>query len=181
MKIIGNSSNLIFLLILLFPFLIYSQHKSSKDSLRSKYIIAAKEIMTNTGNCALITLDKEGRPRVRVMDPFAPEEDLTVWFGTNPKSRKVDQIKNDPRVTLYYFDRDAVGYVMIHGTAHLINDIKEKEHRWKDNWDAFYPNKNEDYILIKVSPNWMEIVSYKHGIMGDSITWTPPSILFNSH
>lgn len=161
---------------LIIPFQIFSQDITSKDSIRTKYINTAKEIMNNSGNCALITLDKEGRPRVRVMDPFSPEEDLTVWLGTNPKSRKVDQIRNDPRVSLYYYDQDAVGYVMIEGIAQLVDDIKEKETRWKANWDAFYPNRNEDYLLIKIIPNWMEVISYKHGIMGDSITWKPPII-----
>ena len=55
------------------------------------------EIMSAAGTCTLITLDQEGRPRARVMDAFLPEDDFTVWFGTNPKSRKVAQIKNDPR------------------------------------------------------------------------------------
>ena len=52
--------------------------------------------MISAKTCALITLDSEGRPRVRVMDPFIPENDFTVWFGTNPKTRKVEQIKNNP-------------------------------------------------------------------------------------
>jgi len=47
----------------------------------------------------LITLDKDGAPRARTMDPFPVEDDFTVWFGTNSNSRKVVQIKNDPRVT----------------------------------------------------------------------------------
>ncbi|MBE0652182.1 MAG: pyridoxamine 5'-phosphate oxidase family protein, partial [Bacteroidales bacterium] len=115
-----------------------------------------------------------------VMDPFLPESDFTVWFGTNPKSRKVDQIKNDPGVTLYYLDSDASGYVMIHGTAQIVNDQQEKENRWKAEWEAFYPNKTEDYLLIKVSPEWMEVISYAYGIVGDPETWEPPIVVFDS-
>ncbi|MDH5415425.1 MAG: pyridoxamine 5'-phosphate oxidase family protein [Flavobacteriaceae bacterium] len=128
--------------------------------------------------CALITLDEEGRPRVRAMDPFKPEVDLTVWFGTNPNSRKVSQIKNDPRVTLYYLDNDASGYVMIHGMAQLVDDPKEKERRWKTEWKSFYPKKPEGYLLIKVIPEWMEIISTSRGIVGDKVTWKPPMVLF---
>ncbi len=117
---------------------------------------------------------------VRVMDPFPPESDFIVWFGTNPKSRKVSQIKKNPNVTLYYLEKDASGYVVIHGIAQLVNDQKEKEKRWKNEWDAFYPNKSESYLLIKVSPISMEVISYKHGIVGDSLTWQPPFVVFDS-
>ncbi|MCP4460011.1 MAG: pyridoxamine 5'-phosphate oxidase family protein [Cytophagales bacterium] len=169
------------ILILLFvPFKVVGQNELANDSSRIGLISAAREIMTKAGTCALITLDEEGRPRVRVMDPFLPESDLTVWFGTNPKSRKVNQIKNDPRVTLYYLDNSESGYVMIHGVAQLVDDPLEKKVRWKEEWTAFYPNKSENYLLIKVSPSWMELVSYRHGILGDTVTWQPPKVIFDN-
>ncbi len=146
---------------------------------REELILAAKELMESAGYCALITLDDEGRARVRVMDPFAPDDDLTVWFGTNSESRKVAQIKADPRVTLYYFDSDASGYVMIHGIATMVDDDVEIEKHWKESWEDFYPNKSR-YTLIKVIPDWMEIVSISRGIIGDSITWKPPVVQLNN-
>ncbi len=180
MKILKKSNYLLLMILLLVPFIGISQTIQLKDSSNIKLINAAREIMVTAGTCALITLDEEGRPRVRVMSPFIPENDLTVWFGTNSKSRKVDQIKKDPRVTLYYLDSDASGYVMIHGIAQIVDDQMEKEKRWKDEWEAFYPNRPEGYLLIKVSPIWMEVISYTCGIVGDPITWQPPKVLFNS-
>jgi general stress protein 26 len=170
-----KSQNFIFILFMI-PICLFGQKVEEKDSVRSKYIEYAKEIMKNSGFCTLITLDHEGFPRARTMDPFTPEEDLTVWLGTNPKSRKVIEIKKDPRVTLYYFDGSAAAYVTIQGTAELVNDKESKEKYWKDHWTAFYPDSDEHYLLIKVSPNQLELVSYKHGIEGDSIYWTPPVI-----
>jgi len=174
-----KSIYLIFTILLFIPFKSFSQNIDLNDISNIKIKNAAREIMTAAGTCALITLDEEGRPRVRVMDPFLPESDFTVWFGTNPKSRKVNQIKKNPKVTLYYLDSDASGYVMIHGKAQLVDDQKVKEKRWKDEWEAFYPNKPEGYLLIKVSPEWMEVISYTHGILGDPTTWQPPVILFD--
>lgn len=171
------------ILIILSVFLLmsfngFSQSATSIDSTSNALLIAARDIMTASGTCALITQDQEGRSRVRVMDPFLPDENFVVWFGTNPKSRKVDQIKNDPRVTLYYFDKDASGYVMIHGLAKLIDDPNEKEMHWKDEWKAFYPDKLKGYMLIKVSPQKMEVISDAHGILGDPDTWEPPTVVF---
>ncbi len=177
-----NKSNSFILLILTFIFLIplhgISQKFDTNDSLQQNVKVAALEIMSAVKTCALITLDEENRPRVRAMDPFLPESDFTVWFGTNPNSRKVAQIKKNPKVTLYYLENESNGYVMIHGTAELVNVQEEKDKRWKPEWEAFYPNKKEDYLLIKVTPDWMEVVSYAHNLVGDTITWEPPIVVF---
>jgi len=171
-----------FLLIILFliPLAGFSQQKKQADSLETRVLFAAKEIMTSAETCALITLDQDGRPRVRAMDPFDPEDDFTVWFGTNANSRKVGQIKNDPRVTLYYLENGAAGYVMIHGTAQLVDDKEEKEKRWKTEWEAFYPNDRKGYLLIKIIPEWIEVLSYTHGLNGDPVSWEPPKVFFES-
>ena len=180
LKQFKKSIYLLFLILLLIPPTVLGQEREQIDSLNNKLTDAAREIMTSAETCALITLDKEGRPRVRVMDPFIPEYDFTVWLGTNSNSRKVDQIKNDPRVTLYYLENDASGYVMIHGTAYLVNDQEEKEKRWKTEWEAFYPNNREGYLLIQIIPEWMEVISYTYGIIGDPISWEPPKVIFDS-
>src|SRR5210317_1635733 len=157
--------------LVLVPLEIHSQKIKENDPSKEKLITAAKNIMTEAGTCVLITLDAESNPMARIMDPFLPENDLTVWFGTNSKSRKVNQIKNNSTVTLYYQDSNASGYVVIHGNAQIVDDQKEKEKRWKDTWETFYPNNKEGYILIKVSPKWLEILSHPRGIMGNPKTW----------
>jgi general stress protein 26 len=162
----------------LFPQWVSCQSQQQNDSSQTHLLTTAKEIMVAAGNCALITLDQEGHPRVRIMDPFLPEDDFTVWFGTNQKSRKVKQIQHDQRVTLYYVDNDKSGYVTLHGIAQLVDDQKEKDIRWKDAWKNFYPNKDRDYLLIKVVPEWMEVLSITRGINGDTVTWQPPEISF---
>ena len=180
MKKIETSILFICTVFLFIPSLAFNQNSEPLDTLNHKVRLAAREIMTSAKTCALITLDEEGRPRVRTMDPFAPESDFTVWFGTNPKSRKVDQIKKDARVTLYYVENDGSGYVMLHGKAQIVNDQKEKEKRWKVEWEAFYPNKYDDFLLLKVSPEWLEVVSYSRGVLGDPITWEPPKVIFDA-
>ena len=150
------------------------QRQWSKDELISE----AREIMTTTRYCALITVDKSGRAQARTMDAFAPDEQLVVWFGTNPMSRKVAEIRSHPRVTLYYFDRENQAYVTIHGTARLVNDAQEKARHWKDDWKAIYPNRDKDYLLIEVRPLRLEVVNTKKGLVGDSKTWRPPTVVF---
>lgn len=149
-----------------------------KEFSRDQIIAAAREIMTTTRYCALITADGLGRTNARTMDPFAPDENMFVWFGTNPLSRKVTEIRRHPRVTLYYFDRESLAYVTLHGIARLVNDPQEKLRHWKDDWKDFYPDRNKDYLLIKVRPLRLEVVNTKTGIVGKSRAWDPPSITF---
>jgi len=180
MKHLKRSICLPLVILVLFSLPGFSQISESSDSLKDELKIAAREIMSSARNCALITLDNEGNPGVRTMEPFLPEDDFTVWLGTSPKTRKVSQIKNNPNVTLYYVDIDGSGYVAMHGIAQLVNDQSEKEKRWKEQWKAYYKNKSDDYILIKVSPKWIEVISYSRGIVGESSTWDPPVIMFDS-
>lgn len=166
------------LVLMLFTNFGYCQKTELTDSMQTKVKSAARDIMLKSPNCALITIDEGGIPRVRMMDPFAPEEDFTVWFGTNPKSRKVTQIKQHPEVTLYYTENEGPGYVALHGKAQLVNDTMEKEKRWKEAWKAFYPNRTDGYLLVKVTPIWMEVVSYQHGLVSETPTWEPPRVVF---
>lgn len=170
--------------LLIFSFLLIfltscSQNKKTTDAANLNIKDVAKEIMTNAKTCALITVDSLNRSRVRMMGTLKPDEDFTVWFGTNPKSRKVVQITKNPEVTLYYTEEGNSGYVMIQGKAEIVNDAKEKEIHWRTDWKAFYPNYPDDYLLIKVTPNWMEVVSYKYNILGDEETWEPAKVVFD--
>ena len=148
----------------------------SKDEL----ISAAREIIATARYCALITIDSKGRVHARTMDPFPPDENLVIWFGTNPKSRKVAEIRRHSRVTIYYFDRESPAYVTISGFARLVSNRAEKAKRWKDEWKAFYPDREKGYLLIAVTPKELEIVNEKKGIVGDAALWTPPSVRFGA-
>jgi general stress protein 26 len=155
--------------------------ESQKALSRAELIAAARETITAARYCALITLDSSGRPQARTLDPFPPDGNMVVWLATNPRSRKVAEIGRNPRVTLYYFDREGQAYVTISGTARLVNDPKEKAKRWKDEWKDFYPDRTRDYLLIVVKPERLEVVNVKKGIVGDPNTWKPPSVDFNKH
>lgn len=101
-------------------------------SSREALLAAARAIMDAARYCAVITTDKAGRPQARTVDPFPPDTDMVVWFATNPKSRKVAELRRDPRVTLHYFDSRSpqLGYVTLLGRARLVDDPAEKQKRW---------------------------------------------------
>ncbi len=170
-----NRCIIAFLILLVF----IAEGQEKRDESQVKLLQAAREIINASGTCALITVDQNGIAHARTMDPFEPEDDFTIWLATNPKSRKVNELTNNPNVTLYYNDPKNNGYVTLYGKAFLVNDQVEKDTRWKEEWKAYYPNRNDSYLLIKVLPSRLEVINYVRGINGNEDTWQPAFVLFD--
>ncbi len=145
---------------------------------RDTLLAAARDMMAKATYCALITLDASGHPRARTMEASPLDKNMVIWMGTSRVTRKVEEIRNDPRVTLYYAHPDNVGYVTLYGTAKLVDTPEEKEKRWKEEYASYFPKGKAGYILIAVTPESMEIVDYSRGITGDPKTWKPVAIEF---
>lgn len=147
---------------------------ASRDSL----LMIAREIVDSSSCQVLVTVDEEGKPRSREMSPFPPEKDWVIWLGASPRSRKIRQIANNPNVVVYYYDQDRYGYVSISGTAAIVDDPGMKKVYWKQGWEGFFPDRDVDYVLIRVTPLTMEICSFSHGLFGDPDTMAPVSLEF---
>lgn len=147
---------------------------------RAAVLTVATGIMQRARFCALITLGPDGHPQSRMVDAFEPGADMAVWVATNPATRKVAEIRKDPRVTLSYFDPNSMGYVTLVGRAAIVTDAAEKAKRWKDDWAALYRDKNrgDDYMLIKVMPLRLEVSAEGEGVRNDPKTWRPAIVEF---
>jgi general stress protein 26 len=153
-----------------------AQEKPKAPPEPAKVLAAAREIMEAQQYCALITIGENGLPEVRTMNPFTPDKDMVVWMATNTRSRKVEQIKKDPRVTLYYADHTkGTGYVALSGKAVLVDDMKEVLARKRAYWDSAFPGL-KNIVLVKVIPERIDVINYKAGMTGDPVTWRSPSI-----
>jgi general stress protein 26 len=167
-----------FVLIIFLMFsssLVKAQNTSfPKDTL----IKAAREIIMASPYCAFVTIDSKGQPQIRTMNPFPLGNEIVIWFATNRKSRKVDEIKNNPKVCVYYADHNkAKGYVSINGTAEIIDNkellIKMKRAYWEG-----IPDWQNKFVLIKITPKTMDVINYERGISGDSETSRSPVVEF---
>ena len=154
-----------------------AQEVRNTDAKRERVLEVSRDIVKKARYCALITIDRNGRPAARTMYPMPPGTDFVVWMATNPASEKVRQISRDPHVALYYFDPDSQGYVSLTGRARLVNDSQEKAKHWLEAWNQFYPDR-ERTLLVEVTPQKLEMVSVKHKIFGDRKTSAPPTVEF---
>ena len=107
-----------------------------------------------------------------------------VWIFmdliTNPRSRKIAHLNNNPSVSINFQSKDRKSYVSINGEAELINDISLKTKYWKNEWTPFYSDIENDCVLIKINPQILEIVSSNESISSDPVTWRPLTLIINN-
>ncbi|MBN1396784.1 MAG: hypothetical protein JXA06_02020 [Bacteroidetes bacterium] len=65
----------------------FSQEKQANLAKQDSLIAAAREIIGMQTYCALVTIDSCREPQSRTMNPFPPENDITVWIATNSRSK----------------------------------------------------------------------------------------------
>ena len=167
------------LLIGLFALLLPST-LAAQTPARATVIAAATDIIQKAHYCTFVTIGEDGQPQARMVDPIVPGADFTIWFATNPLTRKVDQVRRNPKVTLSCFDSGSSSYVTLLGRGDVVTDPTEKQRHWKNDWAAIYPNgaKGSDFMLIRITPARLEIVSESRGMVGDPTTWLPLAIDF---
>ncbi len=172
-----------YLIILIFLLFSCQQTTQEKPSYRQdftpqevKVMHAARKIIDGAYYGTFITLNNKEQPKARIMEPFKPDEHFVIYLATTPKSRKVSEIKNNPTATLHYFDKTRVGYVSLMGKAFIENDTAVKHKLWKAGWERFYKNQNNDYLIIKFIPKYLELISIPEGFTGDKETWEPSRV-----
>ncbi len=171
----------LFLIALMCSILFNNETKAqdyNNSANRDSIISAAREMISKLTYCALISMDTNSGISVRTMNPFPPDEDMIVWMATNKHTRKYFELLKNPVVTLYYADHSKVdGYVAIKGKAVLVDDMATKLKMKREYWNQAFPDFN-DLILIKVVPQRLEIIYYKHKLYNANVTWDPPAAIF---
>ncbi|HCE56539.1 MAG TPA: hypothetical protein DER09_01780 [Prolixibacteraceae bacterium] len=163
-----------FLLSLLIHQTISAQNTVPRDSV----LAGAKDVISQTTYCGLVTLDTAGLPQTRTMNPFPVKDDFVIWFATSRGSEKVKEIRHNPNVNVYFADHGkAIGYVSIAGKAEVIDDKELLVKMKREYWEGI-PNWKDIFVLIKINPVTMEVIDYKHGINNDPQTFKAPAIQF---
>ncbi|CAN5170672.1 hypothetical protein BH09BAC2_BH09BAC2_14730 [soil metagenome] len=114
------------------------------------------EMVKDVRICMLITNEKidedlSGRP----MSISKIDDDGTMWFFSKKSSYKIDEIEESKKVSVAIINESSNNYLMIHGTANLVDDKAKMEALWSSIMKAWFPLglDDPDMILIKVTPN----------------------------
>ena len=158
------------------------QQASSKTKIFNQQELAllaiARKIIDSAYFATVITINNKGEAKARIMEPFKPEKDFSIYLATNPKTRKLKEIKENNTMTLHYFDRNNPGYVTLIGKAEIINDSITKAKYFKKGWEAFYANRTNAYALLKFTPKQLELISIRDKKTGSKTDWRPEIVHF---
>lgn len=154
----------------------YTKIKAQSPVNRDTILLAVHEIINETTYCGLVTIDSAGQPQIRTMNPFPVKEDFVIWFATVRSSRKVREIKNNPKVCVYFANHlTAKGYVNINGSATVLDDKELLIKMKRDYWNGIKDWQNR-FVLIRIVPKSIEVINYKHGLNNDPNTLRAPTI-----
>jgi general stress protein 26 len=129
---------------------------------------ACLEVMRVSEAVYVTTLDSDGSPFTRAMfnlrraEQFpaftalfrAHDATLLAHLSTNTSSRKVAQLRADPRASLYYCVPGTFHGVMLSGEAVLDEDPALKQALWLPNGETYYPLgvSDPDYTVVSLRP-----------------------------
>ena len=157
-------------------------HKVASDS---AILSAARALMLADSNVAVVTVDSIGQPRVRTTKAFVapidaadPAKGVTVWIMTRLATRKVDQVRRHPQVTLYFNNDERTEYATVMGTATIHRDPNHPQAKafYQDGYkEFFWPDFPNDFVMIEVKPLWIEYLGPT--ISGHSSTWRPQAVV----
>ena len=99
--------------------------------LQAEHVVAVAKATLDAAEFCFLTTQGESDPtNTRLMHHFKPDADLTVWFGTSLTSRKVREIRRNPRVTVACLDPQRPAYAVLLGPV----TIEERAEQWRRYW-----------------------------------------------
>lgn len=103
--------------------------------------------------CMFITNGDED-DHTRPMATVQVDEDGSLWFFTDVRSIKVEEVSQDGKVHLVYAHPGKESYVDVWGKASVISDRKEIEAKWSPVVKVYFPKGADDpnLALLKVKP-----------------------------
>ena len=131
------------------------------------------KVMESQSFVNLTTIDGKGFPSTRAMLNLRnvkefpalvalhqeAENPLTVYMTTNTSSQKFKEIQQNGKACLYYVEPYAFHGVLLQGTVEIITDKLLRQRAWQKGWEIYYPAGDEDYTLLRFTPNRLKTYS----------------------
>jgi general stress protein 26 len=139
----------------------------SRTRLADDHVLrAVPKTMLRKRYCLMVTDGPDG-PNARVVQPHAPDTDLTVHLGTGAGSRKAGDVTRTGAAVLVYQDDARAACVVLHCDAEVLDlDPIAREHWFMTAWLAFWPqgSTDEDFAVIRCRPHTIEVWDAFRGI-----------------
>jgi general stress protein 26 len=125
-----------------------SQAEDERDRVEvSRLLAGAMRAIASARYCWLATEAKAGGPNaMRPMGRLPPEpgdNDWTIRFVTDGRSRKASDIRRVGKVALIFQHDADDAYVALTGVATLRENASEVRRRWKDVYNRYFPTETD--------------------------------------
>jgi general stress protein 26 len=142
----------------------------------------AWELMRKIGFAMLVARDGN-KLRARPMSAYPEREENAIYFLTDARHHKDEEIKNNPDVNLSFADAGSQKYVSVTGSAAVSNDRAKIRELFSTAAKAWWGSADDPNIrVLKVSPDDAEfwdtpgsVISYVK-MAAAAVTGTRPDI-----
>ena len=132
----------------------------------SQLLQHAHEIVSNCSFCFVSSIDASGQINSRVVEILEVEQDLSIRFMTDSRTRKASEIRQGKTISLSFLSMADGGYVTI-GTAPIVSgETALKQRIWKESLRRWFPNGPDDphAVTVTCGPIWIELWSLMRGV-----------------
>src|SRR5690606_8900529 len=92
--------------------------------------------------------------RARPMAAYVKPDEGLVYFLTDVRSHKDDEIRVAPRVSLAFADTSGQDYVAVTGVAEVLDDREKVRELWSTPAKAWWDNPDDPNIrVLRVTPH----------------------------
>jgi general stress protein 26 len=109
-------------------------------------------LIDRQGVAFIASVDKDGFPNMKAMLPPRKRNGIReFWFTTNTSSMRVAQYRDNPKASVYFYDKRFFRGVQLIGTMEVMEDAETKELIWRDGDTTYYPGgvTDPDYCVLK--------------------------------
>ena len=116
----------------------------------------AWDLMEEVQICMLVTRD--GRSlRARPMGAYVRRHEQAIYFLTDIRNHKDDEIQNSREVCLAFADTSGNSYVSVSGRAEVVDDRSKVKELWSAPAKAWWETADDPNIrVLKVTPAFAE-------------------------
>ena len=117
----------------------------------------AWNVIDHVGHCMMVT-QFDGGLRGRPMQARPDREEGLIWFLTDIRAAKDDEIEASPDICLVFIDPKEKVYLSVSGRAEVSKDREMTRRLWDDEQQAWWPEGPDDanVRLICVVPKRLE-------------------------
>jgi general stress protein 26 len=109
-------------------------------------------LIDKQGVSFIASIDADGFPNMKAMLPPRKREGIhTLWFTTNASSMRVAQFRENPKASVYFYDKRFFRGVMLVGAMEVLEDAASKEMIWREGDTMYYKQgvTDPDYCVLK--------------------------------